>query len=374
MSEETHGPAQLAESQTVEPDLFLDLTKWIDLEAPERHWLVRNLIPFGCVTSLYGDGGAGKTMLALDLMVAMSDYTRQTWLDVGPRGVKSVGLFAEDDDFELIRRVQRLADARQVPFERAAQSINLIAAGAFDATLAAPGGDGLAWTPLLDILLARIDREKASLLVLDYAAAVFGGNELDRQQVSEFIRRLNAVAALHDIAVLLRGHPSMDGMRAGRGTSGSTAWRNQVRSFLHLTVDDSQGDSQGRTLVTLRRTKNNYGPWGRAFRLASDGSGFEILDVKEREPQKSRGLPQAQAAALRALDEAVRVSGEIHNELGPSAVVTLTTWKAMAIKGIGQSQSPDSQKRALNRAIATLQEKGLVVIDGDWARPTPPGQ
>lgn len=378
MSHEIHEPAPVGGNESGEPDSFLDLSKWTDCEAPERRWLVQNLIPFGCVTALYGDGGSGKTMLALDLMVAMADHTLQAWLGIGPRGIKSVGLFAEDDEFELIRRVQRLSDARQVGFERVARSINVIAAGAFDATLAAPDGDRLTWAPLFDVLLARIDREKASLLVLDYAAAVFGGNELDRQQVSEFIRSLNAVAALHGIAILLLGHPSMDGMRAGRGTSGSTAWRNQVRSFLHLAVDDRQGDPQGRTLVTLRHTKSNYGPWGQSFRIASDGSRFEILDVMERETRKARKLSEAQAAVFRALCEAVRASGEtrtLSDGTGPTAVASLAAWKASALKrGIGGSASYDTQKRVLNRAISSLRENGLVEIDGDWAWPTQPGQ
>ncbi|MHC3128234.1 hypothetical protein OB03_13545, partial [Brevundimonas sp. GN22] len=70
-------------------------------------------------------------------------------------------------------------------------------------------------------LVARVNEVGANLLVLDYAAAIFGGNELDRAQVSEFMRLLNAVAKENDIAILLLGHPSMEGMKGGRGTSGS---------------------------------------------------------------------------------------------------------------------------------------------------------
>jgi len=113
-------------------------------------------------------------------------------------------------------------------------------------------------TPLMHALVAKVNEVGASLLVLDYAAAIFGGNELDRAQVSEFMRLLNAVAKENDIAILLLGHPSMEGMKGGRGTSGSTAWRNQSRSFLHLTVDEDQNDPDGRRLLTLAHTKSNY--------------------------------------------------------------------------------------------------------------------
>ncbi|HEY9147871.1 MAG TPA: AAA family ATPase, partial [Gammaproteobacteria bacterium] len=52
--------------------------KWLcaaDLEGlpiPEREWLVQDLIPARNVTLLYGDGGTGKSLLALQLAVAVA--------------------------------------------------------------------------------------------------------------------------------------------------------------------------------------------------------------------------------------------------------------------------------------------------------------
>lgn len=50
---------------------FIDLASWTSAP-PEREWLVEGLIPIGAVTAMYADGGAGKSMSALTLMVAMA--------------------------------------------------------------------------------------------------------------------------------------------------------------------------------------------------------------------------------------------------------------------------------------------------------------
>lgn len=39
---------------------------------PPRQWVLDGLIPVGAVSALYGDGGLGKSMLALNLMAEMS--------------------------------------------------------------------------------------------------------------------------------------------------------------------------------------------------------------------------------------------------------------------------------------------------------------
>jgi hypothetical protein len=47
-----------------------DPSDWATLPVPERQWLVPDLIPMRKVTALYGDGGTGKTLLAMQLMAA----------------------------------------------------------------------------------------------------------------------------------------------------------------------------------------------------------------------------------------------------------------------------------------------------------------
>ena len=49
---------------------ILDPISWQDQPIPERRWLVDDLIPLHNVTLVSGDGGIGKSLLTLQLMVA----------------------------------------------------------------------------------------------------------------------------------------------------------------------------------------------------------------------------------------------------------------------------------------------------------------
>ncbi len=350
---------------------FIDLPSWVGRNAPDRSFLVPGLIPDGCVTSLYGDGGSGKTLLALWLMVAMASRYERTWLGERPLGWKSVGLFAEDDEAEVVRRLQRICQAEELDFSNIASNITALSCVEMDATLAYFADTGeLVITPLMESLLERVRSEGAALLVIDYAAAVFGGNEIDRNQVSAFLRRLNAIARQEQIAILLLGHPSVTGMATGgRGTSGSTAWRNQVRSFLHLTVDDVQDDPDERRLLTLTLSKANYARAGRVFRLASDGARFDVVSDEASATRRSKGprLSSSQKIALNALNKAISEAGET-SPGGPIPngvrVVRIETWRHYAYSArISEADTPEARRKAFQTARAGLQAKGIVTIN-----------
>lgn len=347
----------------------VDLTTWVERDPPERQWLVPGLIPIGCVTALYGDGGSGKTMLALGLMVAMATKYGRDWLDQPVRGWRSVGLFAEDDDGELVRRVKRMCQDGDIDFAAIAPMMKLVPAVGLDATVAYYADTGeLVETQLLRDLITLAKDDGAGLLVLDYAAAIFGGNEIDRAQVSDFMRRLNSVARDNDLAILLLGHPSMEGMRGGRGTSGSTAWRNQARSFLHLTVDDTQDDGEGRSLLTLTHSKCNYARSGRVFRLAFNGSAHELLEISEAAKKAPRGprLSAAQGVAFRALEKAIAEAGTPSpGGMIPLGVrcVKVDLWRQYAYSmGVSPSDNPESRRKAFQTARLGLADKGRVGI------------
>ena len=353
---------------------FLDLAEWADREVPDRHFLVPGLIPDCCVTALYGDGGSGKTLLALQLMVCMASRGSRPWLGERVAGWKSVGLFSEDDEHEVIRRLQRICAAEDLNFASVAPMISALPGVGMETVVAGFGDTGeLIITPLMFALIERVKAEGAHLLVIDYAASVFGGNEIDRWQVSEFMRRLNAIARENQIAILLLGHPSQSGMAGGRGTSGSTAWRNQSRSFLHLTVDDTQDDPDGRRLLTLTHSKSNYSRAGRVFRLASDGARFDVLETSDGAIKKARGprLSGAQKVALIALSKAITEAGE-PSPGGPipagARVVKVETWRHYAYSaGISEADTSEARRKAFQTARTGLQGKGLVAINEPFA-------
>jgi RecA-family ATPase len=90
----------------------------------------------------------------------------------------------------------------------------------------------------------------------------------------------------------LLSHPSLEGLRSGSGTSGSTAWNNSVRSRLYLERrKDGQGEEPDPDLRVIRLKKANYARAGaeimlrwKAGRFTLDGpaGGFDKLAADAR--------------------------------------------------------------------------------------------
>ena len=89
---------------------------------------------------------------------------------------------------------------------------------------------------------------------------MFGGNEIDRSQVRQFVgAQLRKLAGAIDGAVILLSHPSLTGINSGTGLSGSTAWHNSMRSRMYLTSPKPDGGEQPDTdLRELSFKKANY--------------------------------------------------------------------------------------------------------------------
>jgi RecA-family ATPase len=260
--------------------------------APPRSWQVRGMIPSRTVTMLGGDGGLGKSTLAEQLAVAtVADVP---WLGISTQPGPVLYASAEDDLDELHRRLEVIAASYDVSLA-ALMELHLLSLAGFDAVLAAPDRSGqMAATQLWLSLGYMVQQFKPRLLILDTCADVFGGNEIDRRQVRQFIGLLRGLAIKHDLAVLLLSHPSLTGLSNGTGTSGSTAWNNSVRSRLYLdSVRSEDGREIDRDLRVLSVKKSNYGPTGAEIRLrwldgvfileGSDSAGMDGLAFKARD-------------------------------------------------------------------------------------------
>jgi len=257
----------------------IDIVSAADLserDVPTRCWHVDGMIPAGTVTSLYGDGGTGKSLVALQLAIAT--VTATAWLghqvEIGP----VIFLTAEDDIDELHRRLSDICHADGLDLG-SLKHLSIIPLGGEDAVLAAPTRTGtLKATALYDALTEAVEMLRPRLIVLDTLADLFGGNEVDRAQVRQFIGLLRGIAIRYDTTVLLLGHPSLSGMSTGSGSSGSTAWNNSVRSRLYLRrVTSRDGDrviEEDPDVRTLDTVKTNYGRTGNALTLKWDRGRF----------------------------------------------------------------------------------------------------
>lgn len=256
-----------------------------------REWLVEGIFPARNVTLISGDGGSGKSLLALQLCV--STVLGRSWMGTRPIATgRALYLSAEDDVPELHRRVADIAKAEGVSLADL-RGLAVASLADRDALLAVPGRTRgtLDPTPLYAALAARIAALKPSVVVIDTLADTFGGNEIERTQARQFVAMLRRLALEYGVTVVVLSHPSQSGMSSGSGTSGSTAWSNSVRSRLYLKRDENDADFR-----TLELMKSNYGAIGDQIRLQWWKGAFRAI-----------GQAQSQAAhkesSQREIDE-----------------------------------------------------------------------
>jgi RecA-family ATPase len=242
------------------PRKLLNLTIASDLAnkaVPERPWLAQDWIPDRAVTLLGGDGGVGKSLLALQLMIACNIGKPWMGLEVAQR--KSLALFCEDDEIEVHLRLDALCQHYGVEMA-ALTGVRWSARSGRENVLMSFGRDndrGTA-TPLWHETVQEVLDTGTRLVIIDTLADTFGGQENFRSQARAFINLLRSLALRMPGggAVLLTAHPSLTGQNTGTGLSGSTAWNNSVRSRLYLTRP--QGEEIDADHRILKRMKANY--------------------------------------------------------------------------------------------------------------------
>jgi hypothetical protein len=229
-------------------------------QPPPREWLVSEWIPLLTTTAMFGDGGVGKSLLAQQLAAAVA--TGKPFLGLQSRRLPTLCVFCEDDATELWRR------------QYAINGLSLGCSGLEDLHLWPRVGldnlvitfDGVgvgALTPFFREIEAYCLENRIGFVVLDTIADTFGGDEVKRPQVNQYVKGACTRLALRiDGAVLICGHPSLFGMASGSGYSGSTAWNAAVRSRLYLHRPDPQDGTYDADSRILTRKKANYATSG----------------------------------------------------------------------------------------------------------------
>jgi RecA-family ATPase len=240
---------------------------------PPREWHVLHRIPAATVTLLSGDGGTGKSTIALQLIVATGYGDEWLGARVDKQG-PAWFLSAEEDDDEIRRRLGAILDHQRRNLEdlkgRGVRWSCLDDASEYsegDAVLGAADRTGrVNSTPLYAALLARAVAERPAAIVIENAADVFAIDEINRSQVRQAVALLRRLAKRSGAAVILISHPSLYGLNSGSGTSGSTQWSNAVRSRLYFAAVKKSDDDET-DICELTVKKANYGPTGEAVRV-----------------------------------------------------------------------------------------------------------
>jgi RecA-family ATPase len=228
-------------------------------EIAEMRWVVDGMIPANNVTDLAGDGGTGKSLLALQLAVAVS--AGKSWLGRDVEQGCVLYMSCEDGIDEIRRRLEPILSTNSLQVSDMTDLMIADLTVAEGTELADVVAGKLTMTRLYGSLVAHIAEANPKLVIIDTRTDAYGGNEIDRLQVRTFVRNLRKLCIKYDLAVLLLSHPSITGMSMGSGQSGSTAWGNSVRSRLYLERCRSSGGDTvpDPDLRTLTVKKNNYG-------------------------------------------------------------------------------------------------------------------
>ena len=283
---------------------------------PDRKWLAADLIPSGTVTMLSGDGGTGKSFLALQLAVAVA--SSGTWLGRSVASGTSVMLSAEDDKDELHRRLAEVVKGGGLAFSALTKLLICIRAGkdALLATVPAPSAT-LKPSRIYEQISDCMAAHKPVLLVLDTLADLFPGNENDRAQARQFIGMLRQLAIEHRCAVLLLAHPSLAGINTGTGSSGSTGWNNSVRSRLYLERVVQNGYEANPDARVLRTMKANYGRVGGEITLTWR-EGLFVGDAAETQLERAAKGGKAERVFLKLLRLHAEQGRRVNANPGPS--------------------------------------------------------
>jgi archaellum biogenesis ATPase FlaH len=201
-------------------------------EAPRpREWTVEGWFPHKQVSLVYGDGGIGKTTLLMQLGICAA--RGGMWLGHMCAKRKVLFISAEDEQAEMDYRLHEMSKA----YGRDMSGFEVLSlADMQDCELAQPGERGrMCATKLCELIEMYVRSGGHDMLIFDPVADLFGGNEVDKRQVVQFMRLLRKRFAFDlGCTVIVAAHPSSDGLRSGRGTSGSTAWSNGSRSRLYF--------------------------------------------------------------------------------------------------------------------------------------------
>jgi len=250
-----------------------DPIAWVDMDGDirPREWRVAEHIPANNVALISGEGAVGKSILAQQLGAttahnALAGIDRD-WLGLLPKGGKVELISCEEDADELKRRQEQAAKFLGTTRADLAQAMRVASWVDYDSTQLMEldrKSDNVRPTELYHRLVQETIAYKPGLIILDTAADLFGGSEINRNHTRTFIsymRRL-AIAADNSAAVILLTHPSLEGIRSGTGLSGSTAWHNSVRArcVFKKFEEEDEDTIEDPDLRVLEWRKNNYGP------------------------------------------------------------------------------------------------------------------
>lgn len=251
--------------------------------------------PCGVATLLGGHGGLGKSMLGLVLAAHVAAGSAWGPFEIERQG-KVVFLSFEDGAHVLRCRLRRIIDCYGLQLPAVMENLIILDGSDADTELAIEKAGGIEFTPLASVVKQAV--AGACFVVVDNATDTFGGNEISRRQVRQFVRYFSQLAKANDSAVVLLAHVDKQAAKSGgkgNSFSGSTAWHNGPRSRLALVEDGG--------IIRLLHEKANLGEKGDPLVLARSEFGVLVLvDPETRTAQRAAHVESDRNAVLKVMN------------------------------------------------------------------------
>jgi len=277
-----------SEKMVRKKDWPIPLSGFVPGEAKARRWILDEWLPVGEISSIYGAGSTGKSLLSLQLGISVAAGGKFLDMDV-QEDMMYIGVYCEDSADELHRRVESIRKAPEFAFldeknmpnpcylwPRAGLNNTLVTANNQDVV---PGP----FMPELRAFLETLPKHKPKLMVLDTLSDIYMGDENVREKVNKVVKYyMVALAQAYNLTILLLAHPSRTGQNTGDMLSGSTAWENAVRNRLALATKEDR--------TWLRRLKSNYAKRGAEIEIYWESGRFLPLAADEAEGEELRNF------------------------------------------------------------------------------------
>src|SRR5215475_5501754 len=197
-------------SSDLQPLPWIDKSRWTGTP-PAQEWTVINRVPARQVCLLSGHGATGKSTIGLQLCIC-HQLEHRDWL----KGLVEPGpaffIDAEDDEDVIWRRAHDIGNHYSIDVSTLAD-LHILSMVGNDCVLASVDRAGkIAPTTFYHQLLAAAGDIKPKQIVIASLSNIFGGNEIDRSQVQQFVSLLNRIALVSGGSVIVLSHASLTGL------------------------------------------------------------------------------------------------------------------------------------------------------------------
>jgi hypothetical protein len=322
------------------------------LELREPQFLIADLIEVGALVQIFGEPGAGKSLIAYDMaacVAAAQPFHGRTVAKSGP-----VIVLAGEGHNGIKRRFAAwekrvgcsLAEAPLLVSQSPAQLLD--PASAKEVAQRVDEVAGEIGNPVL--------------VVVDTLARNFGpGDENSNRDMSEFVAVLDALKARYGCTVLVVHH-------SGHGEAGRARGASALRAAVDAEFSVRKAGA-GALTVSCTKMKDAPAPPDFAFAIesvviGSTAEGKEITGPALREtapPAKSSAKPlnPTQCQAVQAFHAARSTEGE------DACGIHVEKWRN-AFYQISTADSDNGKRRAFKRARDELQAAGVLLVEGDF--------